>query len=53
MKFKDKDGTEKKVLIKVIDIGSRKVRLGFESNKDVTILREELIKEELELGEEK
>lgn len=43
LKLKDKDGTEKEVLVKVIDIGSRKVRLGFETDPDVTILREELV----------
>lgn len=43
LKFKDQDGTEKKILMKVIDIGSKKVRLGFETEPDVTILREELI----------
>lgn len=43
LKLKDKDGTEKEVLVKVIDIGSRKVRLGFETAPDVTILREELV----------
>jgi sRNA-binding carbon storage regulator CsrA len=43
LKVKLKDGTEKEVLVKVIDIGSRKVRLGFDTDPDVTILREELL----------
>lgn len=43
LKIKLKDGTEKEVLVKVIDIGTRKVRLGFDTDPDVTILREELI----------
>ena len=43
LKVKLSDGTEKEVLVKVIDIGSRKVRLGFETDPDVTILREELV----------
>lgn len=44
LKIKMKDGTEKEVLVKVIDIGSSKVRLGFETDKDVTILRDELVR---------
>lgn len=44
LKIKLKDGTEKEVLVKVVDIGNRTVRLGFETDKDVTILREELMK---------
>ncbi len=43
LQVKTADGTTKDVLVKVIDIGSRKVRLGFETDPDVTILREELI----------
>lgn len=43
LQFEGKDGTKKEVLLKVICIGSRKVRLGIETDKDVTILREELI----------
>jgi carbon storage regulator CsrA len=42
LKFKSEDGTEKEIKLKVIDIGSRKVRLGFETDRSVTILREEL-----------
>lgn len=43
LQIKTEDGTTKEVLVKVIDIGSRKVRLGFETDPDVTILREELL----------
>lgn len=46
LRVKNKDGTEKEVLVKVIDIGTKKVRLGFETDKDVTILREELLEKE-------
>lgn len=43
LRLQTDDGVEKEVVIKVIDIGSRKVRIGFETDKDVTILREELV----------
>jgi carbon storage regulator CsrA len=51
LKVKLKDGTEKDVLVKVIDIGSRKVRLGFETDSDVTILREELLPNRKKIAE--
>lgn len=43
LQFEGKDGMKKEVLLKVICIGSRKVRFGIEADRDVTILREELI----------
>lgn len=43
MKIKLKDNTEKEVCIKVVDIGSKKIRLGIDADKDVIILREELL----------
>jgi carbon storage regulator CsrA len=43
LRLQTDDGVEKEVVIKVIDIGTRKVRIGFETDKDVTILREELV----------
>ena len=45
LKVRTKDGTEEEVLVRVIDvIGGRKVRLGIDAPKDVTILRDELVK---------
>lgn len=43
LKFKGADGKEKDIKVKVIDVGSRKVKLGFETDDDVLILREELL----------
>lgn len=44
LRIKNKDGTEKEVVIKFLEVGARKTRVGFESDPEVIIIREELLK---------
>src|SRR5579859_5915792 len=50
LQMKCKDGTEKEVKIKVVEVRGNKVRLGFDADEEVFIFRDELLvkkKEEL------
>ncbi len=42
-KFSGKDGKMHDIKVKLINIGSKKAKLGFETDDDVLILREELL----------
>lgn len=46
IKFKGPEGKEEQLKLQIVDVGNRKVKIGFETdNPEIIILREELLKQ--------